>query len=173
MKACEISLGRFREQMVESTDIKKEEFIAAQEENRYLIFSLGREMFGTPLLGVREVVEPLPPKPVPNTRPFFTGVINIRGEIVGVMDLRARFQQNQKTEPGQAMMVFETLTGTEAALVDKIEAVAKIPERNIERQPNVKSNIPADYLLGVAKEGERLVTLIDLRKVLEEQEVKI
>lgn len=172
-RACEILLGRFREEIVESTEVKKEELIAAQEENRYLIFSLGREMFGTPLLGVREVVEPLAPKPVPNTRPFFTGVINIRGEIVGVMDLRARFQQTPKSEPGQAMMVFETSTGTEAALVDRIEAVAKISEKNIELQPNVRSNIPSDYLLGVAKEGERLVTLIDLRKVLEEQEVKI
>ncbi len=159
--------------MTSSQENKKDDQTAVLEENRYLLFSLGKEMFGTPLLGVREVVEPLTPKPVPNTRPFFTGVINIRGEIVGVMDLRARFQQIHKGEAGQAMMVFETATGTEAALVDKIEAVAKISVKNIERQPNIKSSVPAEYLLGIAKEGERLVTLLDLKKVLEEQEVKI
>jgi purine-binding chemotaxis protein CheW len=143
------------------------------EEDRYLLFVLGHEIFGTPLLGVREVVEPLVPKPVPNTRPFFTGVINIRGEIVGVMDLRARFDHSTKSEPGQAMMVFETPSGTEGALVDRIESVAKISMKSIERQPNVKSSVPHEFLIGIAKEAGRLVTLIDLKKILEEQQVKI
>jgi purine-binding chemotaxis protein CheW len=147
--------------------------IESGEEDRYLLFVLGNEIFGTPLLGVREVVEPLVPKPVPNTRPFFTGVINIRGEIVGVMDLRARFQHSTKAEPGQAMMVFETSSGTEAALVDRIDAVAKISPQTIERQPNVKSSISPEYLIGIAKEAGRLVTLLDLKRVLEEQQVKV
>ena len=142
------------------------------EEGRYLLFRLGTELYGTPLLGVREVVEAQPTKPVPNTISCFTGVINIRGEIVGVIDLRMRFGHPANTGAESALMVFSTEAGPMAALVDKVEAVVKIPDDKIDKQPNVHTTVPLEFLLGIAKDSERLVTLIDLNRTLGKEELK-
>lgn len=142
------------------------------EEARYLLFRLGGECYGTPLLGVREVVEPQEPTPVPNTVRHFAGVINIRGEVVGVIDLRARMGHAVTKSTEMALMVFDTPSGPMAGLVDKVEAVAKIPEKDIERKPNVQSRAPIEFLLGIARQKGRLVTLIDLNKTLAVEELR-
>ena len=143
-----------------------------EEESRYLIFSLGGELYGTPLLGVREVVEPQEAKPIPGTVDYFKGVINIRGQIVGVIDLRVRLQHPASKTVGNAFMVFDTSFGPIAAIVDRVESVIKIPEGNIERSPNVRTTVPIDFLLGIAREHERLITLIDLNQILASTDVK-
>ncbi len=137
-----------------------------QEESRYLLFKLGQEVYGTPLLGVREVVEPLDSKPVPNTVNYFLGVINIRGQIVGVLDLRARFGHKCERTPENALMVFDTDNGPMAALVDRVEAVVRINDSKIEKEPNIKTSAPTEFLLGIAHHDDRLITLIDLNKAL-------
>jgi len=135
-------------------------------DNKYLLFCLGDELYGTPLLGVREVVEPQSPKPIPNTAKHFSGVINIRGEIVGVIDLRARF--NHKLDGGQyqALMVFSTDGGPMAGLVDRVESVISLEEKEIEHNPNVGVDVQKEALIGIGKHNKRLITLIDLHSVL-------
>ncbi len=142
------------------------------EEQKYILFRLGEELYGTPLLDVREVVEPIEPKPIPNTVRWFRGVINIRGEIVGVVDLRARFGQSTELTAGRALMIFSTAVGPLAGLVDKVDSVARIPESDIERHPNVMSVVGQQYLLGIGKLTDRLVTLIDLARVLGEEDLR-
>lgn len=142
------------------------------EAHRYLIFRLADELYGTPLLGVREVVEVQPAKPVPNTAPHFNGVINIRGQIVGVIDLRVRFGHATKSSPNMALMVFETDCGPLAALVDKVESVVKLSEQAIDRNPNIHSSEKLNFLIGIAHEHERLITLIDLNKTLEAEDLE-
>lgn len=144
-----------------------------EDATKYILFQLGTELYGTPLLGVREVVEPLEPKQVPNTVGWFTGVINIRGQIIGVIDLRKRFGHSDKTNAHQALMVFDTQAGPLAALVDKVEAVVRISDQEIEKRPNVQTNVPMNFLLGIASAHERLVTLIDLAQVLGAEELKV
>lgn len=136
------------------------------EEERYLVFKLGGELYGTPLLGVREVVEAQPSKEIPHSLPHFAGIINIRGEIVGVIDLRVRFGHPTVESKRNAMMVFQTSGGPMAALVDEIEAVQRIPSGEITKDPNVRTAIPADFLIGIAKHGGRLITVIDLNSTL-------
>ena len=143
-----------------------------QEECRYLLFKLGKELYGTPLLGVREVVEPQEPKPVPNTVGYFLGVINIRGQIVGVIDLRNRFGHKVEKGPENALMVFNTDAGPMAAWVDQVEAVVRLSDDRIDKKPNVKTSVPPEFMLGIAHEGERLVTLVDLNKALGKLELK-
>lgn len=140
-------------------------------ENRYLIFNLREEQYATPLLGVREIIEPQEFKPLPNTMPFFLGVINLRGQIVGLIDLRLRFGLPAETHENMALIVFDTPSGPLAALVDHVTSVQTIEENNIERQPNVKSRIPSSYLIGIAKAGDRLVAVLDLQKILSTDEL--
>lgn len=138
---------------------------------KYLLFRLGGELYGTPLLGVREVVEPQPCKPVPNTAPYFKGVINIRGQIAGLADLRVRFGYEAEANPQQALLLFETETGPMAALVDTVEAVVRIDEKDIETRPNIRVQVPLEFLVGIASFQGRLVTLIDLRRSLGSEDI--
>lgn len=140
------------------------------DEAKYLIFRLGSEAYGTPLLGVREVLETQSPKPIPNTVPYFKGLINIRGQIIGVVDLRLRFEYPTVESPTVAYMLFETETGPFAAIVDKVEAVVRIDDVSLQKKPNIRMQIPVEYLIGASTYEGSLVTLIDLSKILSDED---
>lgn len=141
------------------------------QDDRYIIFRLGSEVFGTPLLTAREVVELQPIKKIPNTTPDFLGVMNVRGEIIGVLDLRLRFGFPSKTDELSALIVFPTPVGTMAVVVDRLEAVVNIPMDSVEQNPNIQSKVPMRYLVGIAKHEGELVTLLDLFKTVQQEEV--
>jgi len=136
------------------------------DECKYLIFRLGSDAYGTPLLGVREVLETQSAKPIPNTAPYFKGLINVRGQIIGVVDLRLRFDYPAVESPALAYMLFETDTGPFAAIVDKVEAVVRIDDVSLQKKPNIRTQIPVDFLIGASTYEGSLVTLIDLNKTL-------
>lgn len=147
--------------------------VRAQDDDvRFLLFRVGGQLYGTPLLGIREVVEPQEPKPIPNTVSFFSGVINLRGQVVGVIDLRKRFGCEATQHPGMALMIFHTDSGPLGALVDEIESVAKIPPTNIDSQASIRTHVPADYFLGIGTHGGRLISLLDLSKILGTEELR-
>jgi purine-binding chemotaxis protein CheW len=141
------------------------------DENKYIIFCLNEELYGTRLLEVREVVEPMPIKTVPNTVSYFEGVCNLRGQIIGVISLKSRFGIDKDTDAQNIMFVFDTESGAIAATVDKIMTVTAVPPTDIERNPNIVSNIPQRFISGIAKVNDRLVTLIDLRQILSSEEL--
>lgn len=153
--------------MTDTTENKTEN----REDSRYLLFHLGEELFGTPLMGVREVVELQKIKPIPHTSKSFLGVINIRGEIVGTIDLRIRFGLAAQDSKLSAMMVFATSGGPIAAIADRLEGVAHIDGKHMDLSPRIETKVPLVYLIGIAKVKEKLVTLIDLSKVLDAEEV--
>ena len=142
------------------------------DDARYLLFRVGGQLYGTPLLGIREVVEPQETKPLPNTVSFFSGVINVRGQVIGVVDLRKRFGCEATKHQRMALMVFDTESGSLAALVDEIECVVQIPPAQIEAKPVVRSHVSVDYLLGIGNQDGRLISLIDLNRVLGSEELK-
>jgi purine-binding chemotaxis protein CheW len=130
---------------------------------KYMLFQLGSEMYGTPILQVREVIENRSPKPVPNSKINFEGVINLRGEVIGVIDLRKIL----KVEPKQSLsiLIFDTAQGVMGAIVDKCIAVAEIPEKDIDESGGVGQREGGDYFLGIGKRETGMVTLIDLSRV--------
>lgn len=142
------------------------------DDARFLLFKVGGQLYGTPLLGIREVVEPQEPKPIPNTVSFFSGVINLRGQVVGVVDLRKRFGCEASRLPRMALMVFSTESGPLGALVDEIECVVKIPAAKIESKAVIRTQVPADYFIGIGNQDGRLISLIDLNKILGTEELK-
>lgn len=134
--------------------------------HKYLIYQLGSENFATPLIEVREVIEFRAAKPIPHTSTFFKGVINIRGEIVGVLDLRERLNIKDAAEP-MAQLIFETDNGPLAAIVDRVHSVTVIQEKDLERRPAVHAaGEDRAYFLGVGKVDDRLLTVVSLRKIL-------
>lgn len=137
--------------------------------HKYLQFHLGDELYATPLLSVKQVIEPQPVKLIPNTVPFFSGLINYRGQIHGLVDLRLRFSLSTENE-NTCFLIFDTEAGPIAAIVDKVDAVLSIHENQIEKQPPIKSKIPHDYLIGIANHNEQMITVIDLAKCFATEE---
>ncbi len=143
-----------------------------EEDVRYLLFRIDKELYGTPLLGIREVVEPQRAKPIPNTVPYFRGVINIRGQVVGVIDLRKRFGHEPVDRPRNVMIVFDTEAGPLSAIVDEIDGVARILPSEIETAPAVRSFVPPEFLIGIGKQEGRLVSLINFSELLGSEDVR-
>lgn len=133
--------------------------------DKYLVFELGTELFATPLIEVRSVIEFHEAKPIPHTAPYYKGVINIRGEIVGVIDLRQRLNISGSPKP-DCQLIFETELGSLAATVDKVQAVAALPESDLDRKTaQVDGAENRAYFLGVGKYQGKLLTLISLRRL--------
>lgn len=130
--------------------------------NRYILFRLGEETYGTPIMKVREVTEYKEPKPIPNSMNGFNGVINLRGEVLGVIDLRKIL--NITSTSCLSFLVFENSGSMLAGMVDRVMSVIDIPEVNIEKSTS-KNSTTKDYYLGIAKLETGLVTLIDLEKI--------
>ena len=146
----------------------------AASTDKYLIYQLGSQFFATPLIEVREVIEYRDAKPIPHTTDFFKGVINIRGEIVGVIDLRERLGIVSDNQP-VAQLVFETPNGPLAATVDRVQSVTVIPEANLERRAvaQVQAQGSAQdraYFVGVGKLDEYLITILSQRNILSEEQ---
>jgi len=147
-----------------------DDFNAGNQE-KYLLYQLGADLFATPLIEIREVIEYRAAKPIPHTAAFFRGVINIRGEIVGVMDLRERLGVSGTDKP-VALLIFETDNGPLAAVVDKVHSVTVIAESELERRASAhtQSNERA-YFIGVGKVEDKLLTVISLRKILSAEQL--
>jgi purine-binding chemotaxis protein CheW len=145
--------------------------VVVAEEDRFFIFQLGAELCGTPLLGVREVIQAQEVKAVPDTKPFFVGMVNIRGQIIGVIDLRLRYGHAPTKSEHNAFVVFDTRKGTVAAIVDRVDSVSSIASSQIDKSKSVMAGIGPEYLLGVAHVGPRLVTLLDLNKLLGDETI--
>ena len=131
-------------------------------ENKYLLFYVGDEIYGVPLLDVKEVIEYQEPKTVPNMVSHFSGLINLRGAIVGVMDLREKFGISSAKSRTTSMLICETSQGLIAAVIDRVESVTVIPSEQIEPKPPVVTKVKTDYLAGIAKVEDRLVAIITL-----------
>ena len=138
---------------------------------KYLEFLLGEGIFATKLTEVREVIEYRPPKPVPHTAPFFKGVINLRGEIIGVVDLRQRLEMKSAETP-LAMLVFDTDYGPLAALVDKVTSVTVIPDAQLEKRTTQQgADVERAYFIGIGRADDRLLTVITLKTILSKEQM--
>lgn len=135
----------------------------APAKERYLIFRMGSASYGTPLLSVREVIENRPTQPVPNSAPAFQGVINLRGEVVGIVDLRK--VMGITPSESLAILIFESEGATLGVIVDRCLAVTEIKTAEIDKEVGGESGAGHPHFLGVGKMDDQLVTLLDLAKV--------
>jgi purine-binding chemotaxis protein CheW len=165
------AFGVFDEEQNEKVKESENNLKESAQDNRYLVFRLAGECYATPLLGVREIVEPQDYKPVPNTLKHFLGVINLRGQIVGLIDLRKRFGLSIEKQEQPALVVFDSPSGPLAAFVDKVESVSTIHDGDIEKNPNIQTSIPQNYLIGIGKHQKELVSILDLQKILSADEL--
>jgi len=133
---------------------------------------IGRETFGLPISMVREIVRVPEITSVPNAPDYIEGVINLRGRIIPVVDLRKRFGE-KATEPDKRnrIVVVEMENRRIGLIVNSASEVLKIPPSEIEQPNNVFQEGELDYITGVGKLNGRLVILLDLSRVLQRGEL--
>ena len=139
---------------------------------KFLIFQMGDELYGTSLIDVRQVIEFHQAKPIPHMPTFFKGVINIRGEIIGVVDLRERLGVKGSAKP-LSQLVFDTEAGPLAAVVDRVQSVTVIEDAQIDRRTASAQSAERAYFQGVAKVGDRIITVMSLRRLFAGQQLNV
>jgi purine-binding chemotaxis protein CheW len=136
-------------------------------------FRIGRETFGLPISIVREIVRVPEITAVPNAPDYIEGVINLRGRIIPVVDLRKRFgEEVEAASKKHRIVVVEMESRRIGLLVNSASEVLKIPPSEIEAPHNVFQEGELNYITGVGKLRGRLVILLDLNKVLQRGELR-
>lgn len=137
-----------------------------------VVFKIGKEYFGVGIDVIREIVRLPEVTDVPDAPEFLEGMINLRGKIVPVIDLKKRLKL-QGEERGTATRVLITdETDTLAGLiVDSVDEVIRIEPEAVEEPPEMMTAIGIEYITGVAKVDERLIILLDITKILSAEEI--
>jgi purine-binding chemotaxis protein CheW len=139
------------------------------EGRQYIAFRLGREEYAFEISKVREIFPTQSITKVHRSPSYIEGVMNLRGRLVTVVDLRKRFKLEAKAPDDDSRIIVVDATDAPVGfLVDEVTEVAKITDEAMENVPAyVADSIESDYVAGIAKLGERLITVINPLKVLE------
>ena len=136
-------------------------------------FRIGRETFGVPISLVHEIVRVPDITSVPEAPDYVEGVINLRGKIISVVDLRKRFGETEiKAHKKNRILVVEVSGKLVGLMVDAASEVLKIPPSEVDLPPNVFEEGELNYVTGVGKLQSRLIILIDLTKILQKGELR-
>ena len=134
---------------------------------KYLTFFLASEEYGVEILKVQEIIGRMPITPVPLTSKYILGVINLRGKIHPIMDLKVKFGMEQTGITDETcIIVIKTAGLMMGVLVDKVSEVMNVSSGEIEDTPSFGSDVNPEYLLGVGKAGGRVRLLLDIEKVI-------
>jgi len=139
---------------------------------KHLTFILGRECYGVPVLKVREIIRMCEITPVPQMPAYVKGVLNLRGKIIPVADLRIKFKlaSDKNTDLTCIVVVQVSLPDKSPTLmgliVDAVEEVVNLTAADIEPTPDFGAALEADYILGMAKVKGSVKTLLDIDKVV-------
>lgn len=130
-------------------------------------FNIGAEEYGVDISQIQEIIRMVEITRVPRTPAFMEGVINLRGQLIPIIDLRARFGM-ERMAPTKNTRIIVTDVGTKRVgiIVDSASEVLTIPLEAIEQAPEMIAGVGADYLQGVGKVGARLIILLDLTMVV-------
>ena len=154
--------------------------VAAEESVQIVTFQVGREEFGLDIGVITEAIRPLPVTPLPHMPPFVEGVINLRGTIIPVVDLRRRFGLAEARNVPRKMRMIITRGALPGAaggpqqllglVVDAVGEVLHVPVRQIAPAPEAATGEQAGFIIGVAKVADRLIILLDITRILSRDE---
>jgi purine-binding chemotaxis protein CheW len=141
------------------------------KEGKYLTFALAQEEYGLEILKVREIIGYMDITAVPQTPHHVKGVINLRGQVIPVIDLRANFgMETTDVTEETCIIVVEISQGDRSfstgIVVDHVQEVLDISGQDIEEAPQFGSSVDTDFILGMGKIGDSVKILLDIDKVL-------
>lgn len=143
------------------------------QKDKYLTFQLGEEEYGVDIRFVTEVVGLQEITSVPDMPEFIKGVINLRGKVIPVMDVRMRFNMEKRAYDDRTCVVVVDIDDTSVGLVvDEVQEVADIPESRIEPPPRVSKATRSRFIMGLGKMEDKVTILLDVRNLLYEEELE-
>jgi len=142
-----------------------------KEEEKYLMFSLDEEHYGIPILKVNEIIGLMEITAIPRAPEFMKGIINLRGKIIPILDLRLKFQMPERTYDEQTCIIIVEILINEhknfiGVVVDKVAEVVNIYGKDIELPPRYGQESEDDFLIGVGKVKDKVVMLLDIETIV-------
>lgn len=164
--------------MAEQTATPPDQLEMAELAGKYLTFKLGQENYGIEILKVQEIIEILEITNVPRTPDYVKGVINLRGKVIPVVSLRLKFGLEEKEITRTTCIIVVELNCGDTQIkmgltVDEVSEVLEIDGANIEPTPSFGTSVNTEFILGMAKVENSVTTLLDIDKVMSEQEIEI
>lgn len=143
-------------------------------ERQYVVFKLDEGEFGIDIMNVREIVPFEESISIPNTPKFLEGVINHRGNVIPIVNLKERFNMSKLEVTKDTRIIVITLNEQEIGfIVDEASETLRLSEENIDVAPSMMSGVDKKYIIGMGKIDEkRLLILIDLERVLSNEEME-
>ncbi len=152
---------------------------ASDKESKYLTFALAEEEYGISILKVKEIIGMMSITSVPQTPPFVKGVINLRGKVIPVVDLRLKFGMEEMAYTERTCIIVVEIAGDAGVsqvntqmgiVVDAVSEVLNIKAGDVEETPTFGAALNTDFILGMAKMEGGVKILLDIDKVLSQQE---
>ena len=139
---------------------------------KFLTFFLGEEEYGLEILKVQEIIGLMSITRVPRTPVFVRGVINLRGKVIPIVDLRSKFEMEAVEDTEQTCIIVVQTQGVQfGVVVDRVSEVVDLEDAHIEEAPEFGTEIDTDYILGMGKTGSRVRILVDIDRVLSKEEL--
>jgi purine-binding chemotaxis protein CheW len=152
--------------------------VTANREGKYLTFTLAGEEYGIGILKIKEIIGMMPITTVPQTPEFVKGVINLRGKVIPVLDLRLRFGMESIDYTDRTCIIVVEIQGTIQTVqigivVDSVSEVLNVKGEEVEDTPTFGARLNTDYILGMAKMEGGVKILLDIDRVLKAEEVEL
>ncbi len=146
------------------------------ETDQYLTFSLGEEHYALNVVKVKEVLELAPITQIPKTPDYMSGVINIRGSVIPIIDLRRKFDmQSVEATVDTGIIVVEVNEENDlitiGVIADKVQEVIEITPENIEPAPRIGNNIDTRFINGMGKYNENFLIILNVNELFTEEEI--
>lgn len=154
----------------EATAAKSE--AASDRAGKFLTFVLAGETYGLEILKVREIIGMMDITALPRTPDFIKGVINLRGKVIPVIDLRLKFGMPEAERTDETCIIVVQVGSLEVGiLVDEVSEVLNIDGKDIEDAPSFGTDVDTEFILGMGKSNGRVTILLDIDKVLTREDV--
>ena len=145
---------------------------------QYLTFELGEEVYGIEILKIQEIIGMMDITAVPKTPQYVRGVINLRGKVIPVIDLRLKFLMEGREDTSRTCIIVVQVTGevkevTTGILVDEVSEVLHVAAQQIEPAPSFGEGVHTEFILGMGKVADKVIMLLDVDKVLTGEELSL
>lgn len=139
---------------------------------KFLTFFLADEEYGIEILKVQEIIGLMPVTRIPRTPDYVRGVINLRGKIIAVTDLRKKFGMEFVDETSETCIIVVQTNGVEiGVMVDKVSEVLDISAAEVESTPSFGSSVPTEFLLGIGNTQSGVKLLLNIERILSDQQL--
>lgn len=145
-----------------------------QSLERLLVFSLNQEDYAVPLLKVKEVMALPEITPLPQTPSYFKGIMNLRGLIVPIIDLRLKFKLPMSDISSETVVIIVDMNPYSlGVIVDAVDCVMAVETENIKPPPQMGTQLKADYIAGISEKDKKLVLLLDVERSLSDIDLNL